>query len=189
MPWRRASAPARRRCCAQRRRCTTSVRSPSARSSSPRAGELNAEERAAVNRHPEIGAQILADTGSELLELARNIAYGHHERWDGTGYPQRLAAEEIPLPARITAIADVFDALTSPRPYRPAWRAAEAMSFISAQSGRLFDPGLTAIFLCEAPAIAELTEHRRRDAAQFGPGATAWSGHGESAASPWRSKP
>jgi hypothetical protein len=128
-----------------------------------KSSELDSGERAIVKRHAKIGSQILADSGSELLEIARTIALNHHERWDGTGYPSHLAGDQIPLAGRIVAIADVFNALTSPRPHRKPWAASEATSFIVQNSGRLFDPGLTSIFVREVPAIRRLMEHRIRN--------------------------
>jgi putative two-component system response regulator len=78
--------------------------------------------------------------------MAERIAGSHHERWDGRGYPQRLAGEQIPLEGRILAVADVFDALTHERPYKKAWPAAEAVAEISRQSGQQFDPQVVEAF-------------------------------------------
>jgi len=93
-----------------------------------------------MQTHAEIGARIMGDDRSSLLQLAAIIARGHHERWDGGGYPQGLAGEAIPLAARIVAIADVFDALTSVRPYKRAWSLDETVDYIRKERGRHFDP-------------------------------------------------
>jgi len=107
-------------------------------------GPLTDAERRAVERHTEVGHELLGGSGNELLELAATVALTHHERWDGTGYPRGLAGEEIPLAGRIVAVADVFDALTSHRPYRAAWSAADAYDHIVRESGRTFDPAVVA---------------------------------------------
>jgi putative two-component system response regulator len=101
---------------------------------------LTAEERLAMQQHAELGRDILAGSPSELLELAAVIAWTHHERWDGTGYPRGLTGEEIPLEGRIAAAADVYDALTSDRPYRPALPQAAALELMASERGRHFDP-------------------------------------------------
>ncbi|WP_164125679.1 HD-GYP domain-containing protein, partial [Stenotrophomonas maltophilia] len=79
-----------------------------------------------IEEHVRIGGAILSSSSSDLIRLASEIALTHHERWDGTGYPKGVAGDAIPLSGRITAVADVFDALTSERPYKPAWTATEA---------------------------------------------------------------
>jgi putative two-component system response regulator len=107
-----------------------------------KAGPLNDEEWAIMRRHPEIGAEILGDCHSGLLKLARSIALTHHEKWDGSGYPKQLKGEQIPIEGRIVALADVFDALTSKRPYKEAWSVDKTMAFIREQSGKHFDPQL-----------------------------------------------
>ncbi len=104
-------------------------------------GSLNPQEWAIMQTHAAIGAKILADDDtSDLLQLAQQIAQHHHEKWDGSGYPAGVAGEAIPLAARIVAVADVFDALTSARPYKVAWGVDEAVAFLSAHSGSHFDP-------------------------------------------------
>ena len=97
-------------------------------------------------RHTEIGHAILAGSGSELLELAATIALTHHERVDGSGYPCGSAGEEIPLLGRIAAVADVFDALTSHRPYRPRYAVADAVAILSDGRGTDFDPRVLGAF-------------------------------------------
>jgi ribonuclease P protein subunit RPR2 len=105
---------------------------------------LTAEERALMAQHPVIGAEIVG--GIEFLDGATSVIRSHHERWDGQGYPDGLAGEEIPLPARVFSVADVLDALTTDRPYRPASSLAGAREMISAESGRQFDPQVVAAF-------------------------------------------
>lgn len=110
-------------------------------------GKLTDDERAVMQRHTAIGAEIIGKHPSALLSLARNIALTHHERWDGKGYPNGLAHEAIPLEGRIAAICDVFDALTSERPYKKAWSLDETIAYISDESGKAFDPELTHLFI------------------------------------------
>jgi putative two-component system response regulator len=109
-------------------------------------GRLDADERAHMNEHTAIGGAILAGSNSRLLKLASEIAETHHERWDGSGYPRALAGEAIPLVGRIAAVADVFDALTTERPYKAAWSAEEAMAYIEERSGTEFDPACVRAF-------------------------------------------
>jgi PAS domain S-box-containing protein len=112
-----------------------------------KAGPLTAKEREEMERHTSIGHAILANSQSELLRLAGVIALSHHERFDGSGYPQGLAAEEIPLEGRITAVADVFDALLSERAYRPALTVSEAVEIIRQGRGTHFDPRIVDLLL------------------------------------------
>jgi putative two-component system response regulator len=109
-------------------------------------GPLTPEERLIVQQHPIDGHAILGRSSSQLLQLAAEIALTHHERWDGSGYPNRLVGEAIPLAGRITAVCEVYDALVSIRPHRPAWRFVEAAKFIEAGSGTLFDPMVVSAF-------------------------------------------
>lgn len=108
---------------------------------------LDAEEWEHMKRHTTIGAAIIGDHPSDLMVMARKVALYHHERWDGTGYPEGLAREEIPLEARVVALADVFDALLSVRPYKRAWTVEETMRHIQEQSGRHFEPRLVTALL------------------------------------------
>jgi response regulator RpfG family c-di-GMP phosphodiesterase len=101
-------------------------------------GPLTEKERALMEQHPLIGAQIVR--GIEFLGAAMLVVRSHHERWDGRGYPDRLAGEEIPLAARVFAVADVLDALTTDRPYRPASALSIARGMILAEAGKQFDP-------------------------------------------------
>ena len=110
-------------------------------------GPLNDSEWQVMRQHPAIGAEIFGEHDDGLLHLARTIALTHHEKWDGSGYPLGLRGTDIPLASRLVAIADVFDALTSVRPYKRAWSVDEALAHIAAQSGRHFDPDLVPVFL------------------------------------------
>ncbi|MBF6631609.1 MAG: two-component system response regulator [Comamonas sp.] len=110
-------------------------------------GPLDDAEWAIMRQHPHIGAEIIGEHESGILQMARSIALTHHEKWDGSGYPLGLRAQAIPLAARIVAIADVFDALTSERPYKQAWSVDKALAHISAQAGAHFDPELVPAFL------------------------------------------
>jgi len=106
-----------------------------------------------MRRHCEIGAEIIGEHPSGLLCMARSIALSHHEKWDGSGYPNGLAGEAIPLEGRIVAIADVFDALTSARPYKHAWDVDQAIACLRQNAGTHFDPVLVQRFVENLPAI------------------------------------
>jgi putative two-component system response regulator len=99
-----------------------------------------------MKHHTEIGAEILGQGNSRLLRLSAEIALTHHEHWDGNGYPAGLKGEQIPISGRITAIADVFDALTQTRPYKDAWPPRRAIEEIRRLSGSHFDPQLATVF-------------------------------------------
>ena len=105
-------------------------------------GRLTPSEREVMETHPEIGHRLLSDSDSELLQTAATTALTHHERWDGTGYPHALEAQDIPVEGRIAAVADVFDALTSDRVYRPAFPVGLAVAMIEAQRARQFEPAV-----------------------------------------------
>ncbi|MBN9308522.1 HD domain-containing phosphohydrolase [Devosia sp.] len=119
-------------------------------------GKLSPDEMAVMRQHVTIGARILENGSSELVRTAELITQSHHERWDGTGYPDRLSGADIPLEARIVAIADVFDALCSERPYKKAWPVAEAYREILSLSGTHFDPACVAAFESRWPRIQAL---------------------------------
>jgi len=123
-----------------------------------KAGPLTPDEREIMQRHTTIGAEILSGSGDELLDMARDIALAHHEKWDGTGYPRRLANTAIPEAARIVAITDVFDALTSERPYKKPWSVPEALHFMNEHAGRQFDPHLLRQFVTIVPEVQQIRE-------------------------------
>ncbi|WP_066298418.1 HD domain-containing phosphohydrolase [Bacillus sp. FJAT-29937] len=117
-------------------------------------GPLTLYERKIIEMHPLMGADILNKISKELnqdvinsLEVIKNIILYHHEKWDGTGYPHKLKGEEIPFEARIVAIVDVFDALTSRRPYKDSWAIEKSLSFINEQKGKHFDPTIAETFI------------------------------------------
>ena len=101
---------------------------------------LDEGETAIMRRHPHIGHELLSGSQNRFIQIGALIALRHHERYDGSGYPDGLVGEAIPLEARIVAVADVFDALISPRPYKEAWSVDAALAYLYAQRGRLFDP-------------------------------------------------
>ena len=110
-------------------------------------GALDEREWAIMRSHPQIGAEIIGEHDHPMLRMARSIAHTHHEKWDGTGYPQGLKGTDIPLEARIVAVADVFDALTTVRPYKQAWSVEAAFAYLREHAGRHFDPALVECFL------------------------------------------
>jgi cyclic di-GMP phosphodiesterase len=124
-------------------------------------GTLSSGEREVMQRHAQIGHDILAYSGSPLLDLAGEIALTHHERFDGTGYPAGLPGEKIPLAGRIVAIADVFDALTSDRPYRAKLPLEQTLEIMLEGRGAHFDPGLRDCFLENLNAVREVSEAER----------------------------
>lgn len=119
---------------------------------------LDEDEWAIMRSHVRMGAEILGEHDTPLLQLARSIALFHHEKYDGSGYPHRLAGDAIPIEARIVAIADVFDALTSVRPYKMAWPVDEAVALLHTEKGRHFDPELVDLFVAQLPAVLEIKE-------------------------------
>jgi HD-GYP domain-containing protein (c-di-GMP phosphodiesterase class II) len=108
-------------------------------------GILTPEERKIMEQHPIYSYELLKSI--DYLQPALSIPHLHHEKWDGTGYPHGLKGEVIPLSARLFALVDVFDALTSDRPYRKAWSVEKTMEYIKEQSGKHFDPGIVPVFL------------------------------------------
>lgn len=112
-----------------------------------KSGKLDADEFAMITRHTLLGHEILRESSSPILQSGAQIALTHHEKYDGSGYPQRLAGEEIPLFGRIAAVADVFDALTSQRPYKQRWQDVAAADEIQRLAGIHFDPACVAAFM------------------------------------------
>jgi putative two-component system response regulator len=123
-----------------------------------KAGKLSPYEWEQVKRHPIIGAEILRGSPSIVLQMGETIALTHHERWDGSGYPYGTKGEAIPVPGRICALADIFDALTTRRPYKDEIPVAEAYQLIMDNSGVLFDPALVQAF---SESFDEITKIRQ----------------------------
>ena len=119
-------------------------------------GKLDPEEWAIMKAHVDIGVDILSGDDSELIKTARTIALHHHEKWDGSGYPSGLKGNEISIEGRIVALCDVFDALTSERPYKKAWPIEEATRLIKEQKASHFDPILVDYFFEILPEILEI---------------------------------
>ena len=119
-------------------------------------GRLNENEYEHMKQHALIGAKILENSPSPLLQLAHKLALEHHEKWDGTGYPYGLKGEEISIEGRIVTIADVFDALTSKRPYKKAWSVEEALDLLKDEAGKHFDPQLVDLFIGQIDSIIEI---------------------------------
>lgn len=121
-------------------------------------GKLTSEEFAIMKQHALLGFQILAGSQSATLQMGAQIALSHHEKFDGSGYPQGLKGEDIPLVARIVAVADVFDALTSERPYKVAWDLDRSLQYLRDARGQHFDPRCIDVFLAAVPSILEIRE-------------------------------
>ena len=131
-------------------------------------GKLDADEWEIMKTHANIGEAILSSAiGShyfvhdDVLLVAKQIAFGHHEKWDGTGYPQSVSGEDIPLAARIMALADVYDALVSERVYKKSWSHEEALSEIIAKKGTHFDPDVVDAFINQAHKFIDIAERYR----------------------------
>jgi two-component system response regulator RpfG len=122
-------------------------------------GMLTFEERKVMQTHTVIGHEILKDSPSRYLQLGAEIAMTHHEKYDGSGYPEGLAGDEIPLPARIVAVADVYDALTTKRPYKSPWSSVNAIDYIKKHSGYHFDPKCVQALLCRIHTVREIEMH------------------------------
>ncbi len=125
-------------------------------------GPLSFEERKLMEKHTVLGAVLLMESGlgdNETVKMAINIALNHHEKWDGqSGYPRGISGKDIPMEARITAVADVFDALMSKRPYKQAWEADAAIDYIKSNSGKQFDPDVVGAFLTKFNEILIIRE-------------------------------
>lgn len=124
-------------------------------------GKLTPDEWEIMQTHAQLGADILADNESEMIQMARTIAISHHEKWDGSGYPAGLKGEDIPIEGRIAAICDVFDALTSWRPYKKSWSVEDAVNFLEENAGSHFDPNLVPMFIEVLPDILSIREQHQ----------------------------
>ena len=121
-------------------------------------GKLSPKEWEIMKTHSSIGGKIFSGGTSRIMKMSRAIALTHHEKWDGSGYPEGLKGEKIPLEGRIVAVADVFDALTSERPYKKAWPIEESVALIEQESGKHFDPKVVQAFLKALPDILEIKD-------------------------------
>jgi len=125
--------------------------------------KLDNKEWDVMQKHPEMGAEIIGGHDSEMLSMAREIALNHHEKYNGTGYPRGLKGEDIPLVARIVTIADVFDALTTERPYKKSWHVDDAINLLKEEAGQHFDPKLVDTFIEIMPEILAMREKYAED--------------------------
>ncbi|MBM3341363.1 MAG: response regulator [Betaproteobacteria bacterium] len=119
-------------------------------------GRLTDDEQVIMRQHVEFGVEMLGNHPAPVLQVACSIAQNHHEKWDGTGYPEGLIGAAIPVEARIVAICDVFDALTSVRPYKVAWTVENAVAFLQENAGSHFDPNLVELFIKILPEIEDI---------------------------------
>jgi putative two-component system response regulator len=140
-------------------------------------GKLTPEEWEVMKSHATIGAELLSGSTSPLMHMAMEIAHSHHEKWDGSGYPNGLKGEQIPIVGRIVALCDVFDALTTERPYKRAWSVEEVIAEIDRQSGRHFDPNLVEAFKSILPRILQIRERYTEKAATTAAVARHTGGH------------
>ncbi|HYX64988.1 MAG TPA: HD domain-containing phosphohydrolase [Burkholderiales bacterium] len=127
--------------------------------------KLDAAEWQVMRRHPVIGHEILKGSASKYVRMGALIALGHHEKYDGSGYPNGLVGDHIPLCARIVAVADVYDALTSVRPYKPAWSTENALEYVASQAGKHFDPRFVEAFIAAKREVIQV-QNEWRDPAQ-----------------------
>lgn len=121
-------------------------------------GPLTPQEWDVMRRHPTIGGEIIGDHPSVLLRMAKRIAESHHEKWNGSGYPRGLQGEAIPIEARIVTVADVFDALTTARPYKQAWTIEAAVEQLQRDAGTHFDPALVPLFIEALPDVLSIRD-------------------------------
>lgn len=126
-------------------------------------GKLTVDEFSIMKNHAKLGFQILDGSASETLQMGAEIALAHHEKFDGSGYPLGLSGAAIPLSARIVAVADVFDALTSERPYKQAWEIDKAVNFLQEGSGQHFDPECVKAFLSDFSQVLAIKEKYQED--------------------------
>jgi putative two-component system response regulator len=130
-------------------------------------GKLTPDEFDIMKQHASIGWEILKDSSSPILTQAAEIALTHHEKFDGSGYPNGLAGEAIPQVGRIVAVADVFDALTSDRPYKKAWSVEDALNLLQDGSGRHFDPACVEAFLAGREEMMAIRERYRDEEGEY----------------------
>jgi two-component system response regulator RpfG len=119
-------------------------------------GKLSPEELTIMKTHPLIGFRILQDSPSKYLMMGATIALSHHEKYDGSGYPHGKRGDDIPLEARIVAVADVYDALTSNRPYKKAWTNEDSLAYLTSNSGKHFDPACVEAFVAQYSKIIQI---------------------------------
>ncbi len=131
-------------------------------------GPLDADELARMREHPVIGYQLLQGSQNRFIQAGARVALHHHERYDGTGYPHGLSGEDIPIEARVVTLADVFDALLSRRPYKPAWGVDETLAYIESQSGRMFDPQCVQALLRQRARLVEICDCYSQVTSQHG---------------------
>ncbi len=117
-------------------------------------GKLSPKEFVIMQNHPSIGYQMLHNSRSKFIALAAEISFGHHEKFDGSGYPNRLSGKDIPLESRIVSVADVYDALTSVRPYKQAWTEEQALEYLTANKGAHFDPECVEAFVAQFSKVS-----------------------------------
>ena len=129
-------------------------------------GPLDDDERRLMQQHPRIGYQLLQDSQNRFIQVGAQIALRHHEHWNGRGYPDGLAGEEIPIEARVVTVADVFDALLSPRPYKEPWSIDKALEFIGSQRGKMLDPACVDALMDNLPALHHICDRYSRVAVQ-----------------------
>ncbi|MDH5395338.1 MAG: response regulator [Gammaproteobacteria bacterium] len=129
-------------------------------------GKLDPDEWKVMQTHVNIGVEILRGSNSDLMNMAAEVAQNHHEKWDGSGYPAGLKGLDIPLTGRIVAVADVFDALTTERPYKKAWPVEEAINYLKEQSGKHFEPVLVERFIEILPQILDVRAQYADDSAK-----------------------
>ena len=122
-------------------------------------GKLTTEEFEYIKTHTTIGSKLFKKSNHQLLKFAQQISHYHHEKWNGTGYPEGLVGEEIPIYARIVSITDVFDALSHDRVYKKAWSIEASKTYIIEQRGLMFDPRLVDVFIENFDKIIEVLEH------------------------------
>ena len=130
-------------------------------------GPLDDAERKRMQQHPVIGYQLLEDSHNRFIQIGARIALHHHERYDGSGYPHGLAGEDIPLEARIVTVADIFDALISPRPYKHAWTVEEALQYMREQSGKMLDPDCVEALVGNLPRLFEICDRYSASSVHF----------------------